>query len=148
MERQMYRKTEYYLYNYYSIKTELKEARENIINAGKREYDISGVGISYHTDPTAMKALKLTSPEMKEKEKWLKVIEVTMKRYMGTRKGKLFEEQYINNSGEKYICNKLDVSRTTYYNWRNEIVNFAMQVAIEENLIKIARILPSSTSGR
>jgi len=140
MERQMYRKTEYYLYNYYSIKTELKEARENIINAGKREYDISGVGISYHTDPTAMKALKLTSPEMKEKEKWLKVIEVTMKRYMGTRKGKLFEEQYINNSGEKYICNKLDVSRTTYYNWRNEIVNFAMQVAIEENLIKISNI--------
>lgn len=141
MERQMYRKTEYYLYNYYSIKTELKEARENIINAGKREYDISGVGISYHTDPTAMKALKLTSPEMKEKEKWLKVIEVTMKRYMGTRKGKLFEEQYINNSGEKYICNKLDVSRTTYYNWRNEIVNFAMQVAIEENLIKISNIV-------
>jgi RinA family phage transcriptional activator len=137
LERQIYKKIEWHLYNYFNLKREVNEAKEEIINAGGRDLTEWGGGISYHSDPTALRAIKLTKPELIEKEKWLKVIESTIKRYQGTEKGQLLQKKYFDELGEKHICQKLHIERATYFRWREEIVTYTAMLALQEGLISI-----------
>jgi len=137
LERQIYKKIEWHLYNYFNLKREVNEAKEEIINAGGRDLTEWGGGISYHSDPTATRAIKLTRPELVEKEKWLKVIEGTIQHYKGTEKGRLLQKKYFDQLGERHICRELHIERTTYYRWREEIVIYAALLAVQYGLIRL-----------
>lgn len=137
LSRQTYKKIEYYLYNYYNIRREVEQEKRDIIEAGGRDILEWGGGISYHSDPTATRAIKLTRPELVEKEKWLKVVEGTIQHFQGTDKGKLLQKKYFDELGERHICQELHIERATYYNWRNEIVLYAALLAAQEGLIKV-----------
>ena len=137
LDRRTYKKIEYYLYNYYKIKREVELKKQDIIESGGRDLTEWGGGISYHSDPTATRAIKLTRPELVEKEKWLKVVEGTIQHYKGTEKGRLLQKKYFDELGEKHICEELYIERATYYNWRNEIVLYAALLAAQEGLIKV-----------
>lgn len=147
LDRETYKKMEYYLYNYFEIKKEVQDHKEDIVNAGRREIDISGSGRSYHADTTAMKALKLVAPEMQKKEKWLEIIEKTLKQYDGTDKGKLLEKKYFDELGELHICNELYISRATYYNWREEILLYMTLLAVQNKLINVNSITREEKTG-
>lgn len=140
LDRKTYKKIEWYLYNYHSLRKELAEERSNIIEAGRNELGEWGGGISYHSDPTAIRAIKLTKPELVEKEKWLKVVEGTMQRFRGTGKGRLLQKKYFEQLGEIQICKELHIERTTYFRWREELVIYTAMLAIQEGLIKLANI--------
>ena len=137
LERQIYKKIEWHLYNYFNLKREVNEAKEEIINAGGRDLTEWGGGISYHSDPTALRAIKLTRPELIEKEKWLKVIENTIQHFKGTEKGRLLQKKYFDELGEKQICRELHIERATYFRWREEIVTYTAMLALQEELINI-----------
>jgi len=137
LDRHIYKKIEWYLYNYYNIRREVEQEKEDIIESGGRDIVEWGGGISYHSDPTANKAVKLTRPDLIEKGKWLKVIEGTIQHFEGTEKGRLLQKKYFNQLGEKHICRELHIERATYYNWRNEIVLYAALLAVQEGLLKV-----------
>lgn len=137
LDRKTYRKIEYYLYHYFEIRREVEQEKEDIIEAGGRDIVEWGGGISYHSDPTASKAIKLVRPDIVEKEKWLKVIENTIQHFKGTEKGRLLQKKYFDELGEKHICEELHIERATYYNWRNEIVFYTALLAAQEGLIKV-----------
>ena len=137
LDRRTYKKIEYYLYNYYKIKREVELKKQDIIESGGRDLTELGGGISYHSDPTATRAIKLTRPELVKKEKWLKVVEGTIQHYKGTEKGRLLKKKYFDELGEKHICEELYIERATYYNWRNEIVFYTALLAAQEGLIKV-----------
>lgn len=136
LERRIYKKIEYYLYHYHQIRKEIEQEKEIIIQSGGRDLTEWGGGISYHSDPTANKAIKLTSPELLEKEKWLKVIEGTIQHFQGTEKGRLLQKKYFDQLGERHICKELHIERTTYYRWREEIVLYTALLAAQYGLIK------------
>jgi len=137
LERRIYKKIEYYLYHYFQIRREVEQEKEDIIESGGRDIVEWGGGISYHSDPTASKAVRLTKPEIIEKEKWLKIIEKTIQHFESTEKGRLLQKKYFDELGEKHICEELYIERATYYNWRNEIVLYAALLAAQEGLIKV-----------
>jgi len=137
LDRKTYRKIEYYLYHYFEIRREVEQEKEDIIEAGGRDIVEWGGGISYHSDPTASKAIKLVRPDIVEKEKWLKVIEGTIQHFQGTEKGRLLQKKYFDQLGERHICQELHIERATYYNWRNEIVLYAALLAVQEGLLKV-----------
>lgn len=137
LPRKTYKQIEWYLYNYYNIRREVAEAKEDIIEAGNRELSEWGGGVSYRSDPTATKAIKLCKKDIVNYEKWLKVIEAVIKHYEGTEKGRLLQKKYFDELGEKHICKELYIERATYYNWRNEIVLYAALLAAQEGLIKV-----------
>jgi len=137
LDRHIYKKIEWYLYNYYNIRREVEQEKGDIIESGGRDIVEWGGGISYHSDPTANKAVKLTRPDLIEKGKWLKVIEGTIQHFEGTEKGRLLQKKYFNQLGEKHICRELHIERATYYNWRNEIVLYAALLAVQEGLLKV-----------
>jgi RinA family phage transcriptional activator len=138
INRKTYKKIEYYLYNYNEIKKEIEQYKEDIALGGGREYGEVGGGQSYHSDPTAIKAIKLTSKRITEDEKWLKIVEQTIRKFKGTTKGILINLKYGKSYGEVKICRELNIERATYYNWRQEIVTYAAFVAAQEGLIKVA----------
>lgn len=138
INRKTYKKIEYYLYNYNEIKKEIEQYKEDIALGGGREYGEVGGGQSYHSDPTAIKAIKLASSKITEDEKWLKIVEQTMKKYKGTAKEFLIKLKCEKSLGEVRICRELNIERATYYNWRNEIVTYAALIAAQEGLIKVA----------
>jgi len=137
LDRKTYRRIEYYLYHYFQIRREVEQEKEDIIESGGRNIVEWGGGISYHSDPTANKAIKLTRPDLIEKEKWLKVIEDTIQHFQGTEKGRLLQKKYFDQLGERHVCEELHIERTTYYRWREEIVIYIAMLAIQEGLIKI-----------
>ncbi|EMT38143.1 Protein of unknown function (DUF1492) [Thermoanaerobacter thermohydrosulfuricus WC1] len=137
LERRIYKKIEYYLYHYHQIRREVEQEKQDIIEAGGRDIVEWGGGVSYHSDPTASKAVKLARPDLIEKEKWLKVIEDTIQHFQGTEKGRLLQKKYFDQLGERHICQELHIERATYYNWRNEIVLYTALLAVQEGLIKV-----------
>lgn len=137
LNKRIYKKIEWYLYNYHNIRREVDQEKQNIIESGGRDLTEWGGGISCHSDPTANKAIKLVRAELVEEEKWLKVIKNTIKHFENTEKGRLLQKKYFDELGEKYICEELHIERATYYNWRNEIVLYTALLGVQEGLIKI-----------
>ena len=133
-----YRKIEYYLYNYDTVKKEVHEKRQDIILQGSQELGQWGGGQSYHNDPTASRAIKLCKKDIVKQEKWLDVVDQVHEHYNGTDKGKLIQMNYIDETPIKDICESLKISRRTFFEWKNEIVTYAALVATQKKLIKIA----------
>lgn len=140
LARQTYKQVEWYLYNYHKIKREVKISKEDIIEGGGRDLAEWGGGISYRSDPTASKAVRLCKEEIVNYERWLKVIEHVIKHYNGTPLGLLLQKRYFDEFGEIQICRELHIERSTYYRWREEIVTYAAMIAVQEGLIKISNI--------
>lgn len=136
LDKRIYKKIEWYLYNYHNLRREVEREKRDIIEAGGRDLAEWGGGISYHSDPTALRAVKLTRPELIEKEKWLKVIENTIQHFKGTEKGRLLQKRYFDQLRERYTCRELHIERTTYYRWREEIVLYTALLAAQYGLIK------------
>jgi hypothetical protein len=122
IDKQTFKKIEYYLYNSDRLKREIEQARTQIIEAGSTEMAGGINGIGYHSDPTAGKALKLSTNRIAEYEKWIKTVEQVRKKYQGTDKAKFIEAKYGKGLSEKEVCRRLFISRTTFFTWRKEIV--------------------------
>ena len=137
IDRKTYKKIEFYFYNYYAIKRELHDRKEDIIEESRSSIGEWGGGISYHSDPTASKAIKLCKDNIVEEEKWVKVVERVIEKYKGTGKGKLLQKKYFDELGEVHICREIHIERATYFSWRTEIILSAAIYAAQEGLLKV-----------
>jgi hypothetical protein len=137
LSKDIYRLIEKQFYNYPRIKRELEKYKREVATSRPAEIGEWGQGRSCHSDPTALKAIKLTTREIRDKEAWLKVIEKVCKHFAGTEKGQFIKLQYFDRLRRNQICEKLFIKRTTYYNWRNSIVYYTALIAQKEDLIDI-----------
>lgn len=140
IDKKIYKEIEWHLYHYFDLRRELKEYREGVLNSSKPLLGCIGGGQSYHSDPTALKAIKLSDPEIEEKQNWINVIEKAIRKYGNTEKGKLLQMQYFDEEGQNYIQEKLHIERRTYFLWRNEIVITIALYAQKYNLIDIEEV--------
>jgi len=138
IDRKTYKKIEFYLYSYRELAEFLEVYKMEIIERGNRELVEWGKGISYRSDPTANRAVKLCKENILETERWLKVVERVKARFKGTPKGELIRLKYELEQSEVFICQALNIERTTYYSWRQEIVLYAALVAAQARLIQVA----------
>ena len=136
IDKQTFKKIEYYLYNSDRLKREIEQTRKQLIEAGNPEM-VGGInGISYHSDPTAGKAIKLSTNRIIEYEKWIKVVEQVRGKYQDTDKAKFIELKYGKGLSEKEVCKQLFISRTTFFTWRKEIVLYTGLVALQNGVLK------------
>ncbi len=141
LDRRLYKIIEWHLYNYDETKRWLEEYKNDIINTSPPELTIGGGGSgqSHHSDPTALKTLKLTKKEVLEKEKWLQVID-KVRQHFTDEKGRLLNMKYEEELGNEHIAMELHIDRATYYRWRNEIVLFTAMLAQKYGLIDIEKL--------
>lgn len=76
------------------------------------------------------KMITSNDPEWKEVKKAVKA------KFKGTEKAKLITLRYEKDMDVIPICRKLHISQTTFYTWREEILNYAMLQAAHKQLIK------------
>ena len=136
LERKTNKTIEYFFYNYFNIRRELQEAREEILE-GSTSFDYESIPAVTNNiaDTTGKKVIELCRYE--EKEKWCTIVEKTLKKFTGTGKDRLIEKKYFEELGEVHICQLINVERATYYNWKNEIIYYAALLAAKDNLIKV-----------
>lgn len=140
LNRKIYKRIEWHLYHYFDLRREVKEYREKILESSTPLFGEIGGGQSHHSDPTALKAIKLTKPEILEKEKWVEIVEKTIQKFKDTEKGKLIQLQYFDEEGPNYIQEVLHIERRTYFMWRNEIVLYMTLLAQKYNIIDIEKV--------
>ena len=137
LDKRTFKKIEYYLYNADKLKREIEQVRKELIEAGKLEMAGGINGIGYHSDPTAVKAIKLSTNRIAEYEKWIKTVEQVRKKYQGTDKAMFLELKYGKGLSEKEACRRLFISRTTFFTWRKEIVLYAGFIAFQNGVLKL-----------
>ena len=140
LDRKTYKEIEWHLYHYFDLRREIREFREKVLNSSTPMFGNVGGGHSYHSDPTALKAIRLSKPELIEKEKWVEVIEKVKMRYANTEKGKLLQMKYFEELAREHICKTLYIDRATYFRWKNEIVLYAALLAQKYHLIDIEKV--------
>ena len=139
LSKEIYSQIEWYFYNYPRIKKGLENYRNEVAAARPVEIGEWGGGRSCHSDPTALKAMKLTTIEIQEKEAWIRVIEKTCQNYAGTEKGRFIGLQYFQTLKRREICEGLYIERRTYYSWKNDIIYYAALLAQKYDLIDIEK---------
>lgn len=134
--RKVFKKIEYHFYHYFDLKHEVEEKEKEIMSL-KSGIPKAPHQKGEHNDATLDAVIKLNNPDLEEKRKWVKVIEKTLKKYKGTDKEKLINKKYFKQLGETHICMSIPIGRTTYFEWRKEIVTYAAFVAQKMGLIEI-----------
>lgn len=69
-------------------------------------------------------------------QQWSTIIEKICDKYEGTEMGKLIHMKYEMRLPEQRIFENLNVEKTTYYVWRNRLVNEITLQAAYQRLIK------------
>lgn len=131
------RKIEWHLYKYNDFKKYIYNMRENIIYTSNNVYGESTSKPNTHSDPTALKAMKLL--EVSEEEQWVNIINKVRKklREENLNLEKFLVKKYFKNYTMIQIMMELNIERTTAYRWREEIILNVAILAIQEGLIKI-----------
>lgn len=135
---------EHFLYNYYNEVRVLRDMKQNIIESSPSQFtEIGGNGISHHSDPTALKGIKLsTNKEIVRREKWLKVVKdlVEDMKEIDKRENKSYtkfiQKKYFDELGENQICDELHIEHTTYHQWKKDILRHGLMLAAAIGLIK------------
>lgn len=76
-----------------------------------------------------------TSPN-KEEQAWSSIIESVYARYEQSELGKLLSMKYDQKIPEQQIFEKLHIEKTTFYVWRNRLINEITLQAAYMQLIK------------
>lgn len=79
---------------------------------------------------------KVKESKVLDDQKWSTIIEGMFKKYEGTEVGKLMQLKYVQKLPEQNIFEMLNVEKTTYYVWRNRLVNEITLQAAYLRLIK------------
>ena len=69
-------------------------------------------------------------------QQWSTIVEQMFAKYEGSEMGKLLHLKYEMMIPEQQIFEKLNVEKTTYYVWRNRLVNEITLQAAYQRLIK------------
>lgn len=143
------RKIEKNLALYKDIKKAIALAREEQLTAGGH----SGGGASTHafvSDPTASTAMKLAEPlkcvyvggwRVDQPEAWVKAIDRVFAD-MGQRlEAQAARRRYIHGEKPEFTMDNMQISRQTYYNWRENFVHLVGIYAAAAGLLNPSEIV-------
>jgi len=146
LDTRTFKKVERYFYLYEKIVQAVEEARDNALYGTSHRDKTGGGGHCFLSDPTANRATTLADPIrrvevdgeiIKRPEDWIKIVEMTRRRYSKTLMGEFIVRRYSRNEDVIKTCNEMAIDRSTYYNWREDIITFAAMACCQAGLMKV-----------
>ena len=129
ISRKNYKTIEWHFYHYQEVKAAAEKEREDILNAANYAAEVSGI----HSTDTSDQ----TGKAVRDNAAWCEVVEETVEKYKKGPIGLLINMLYVEKLGIYRICDSLCIDRSTFYNWKMEIIIYAAMKACEEKLIKV-----------
>jgi DNA-directed RNA polymerase specialized sigma subunit len=134
IDKKLFARIERELYNYHGNIQEINEQRQEIMY-GSPMSDTSSKSEGRISDPTAMKATRLAKVAESEQSRWVNVIHDAIQKMPAEYKF-LIKLKYFDGHGNKMVMDRLHVSQSAYYEWRENIVMGILLLATQRGLIK------------
>ena len=139
--RSIYKTIEYRLHTYELMKTRISEWEASIYSHNKTIAETSSKAEGFYSDPTALTVIKMLNPpnDIKTDMCWVNTIDRAREHFIDCNKSKecLFEFYYGKDKRSvTAILNDLYCEKQTFYNWRDDLVNWIAMRATQHNLIK------------
>ena len=135
LSRKNYKTIEWHFYHYQEVKAAAEKEREDILNAANYAAEASGIHSTATSDQTGKAVIRLEA--VRDNAAWCEVVEATVEKYKKGPIGLLINMLYVEKMSIYRICDSIGIDRSTFYNWRTEIVTYAAMKACEKKLIKV-----------
>lgn len=130
------KKIEHAFYTYPRRKTEIEEKIANMYDSAIcARIDRIGGRADAVANPTECKGVAIADLELDDK--WYRVVEYTIARFADTEKGKMITLRYFERKKERAICDRLYITRSTLFNWADDVCTYAALIAVQMGLEKI-----------
>lgn len=140
----------FYYYDRIRREVEIARAEQGYYQSGGK----TGGGSSNHafiSDPTATIAMRrsqaiakviinaerLDEEVIAQPEKWIVVVEQTLKCFQCSPTGEVLCRRYLRNESIVRTCMELEISDDKYYKLRDDGISYARECAIQLGLIKV-----------
>lgn len=133
-DRRLAREIESHFYGNAMEREEITARESEIAEAGAPRIHESGVRGTELSDPTGEKAARMEE-ELKELKDWNGVVRSTYRRFSGTPQAEFLAMVYTERQSIARVCTQLYLDRSTYFRWREKILDFALIKAVEKGLI-------------
>lgn len=136
LDRRMRRQAERAFYNYPASRKACAEYIADQYTSGLTS-QVGRVGRSSSvSDPTGNKAIKLTDGTVSLL--WCRVVEMTLEHFAKSGKDELIRLRYFKQLNEYTICHeRLYISRKSMFNWVEDILEYAIMLALQYQLIRM-----------
>ncbi len=135
IEKSLFRKVEYELYNYQAHIEELNELRAEILHAGTGKSELRSLVQKFVSDTTGKKGVKLVELMEDDQARWVEVIHDSLRRLPRELK-LLVEYKYFNKMKNETAMLKLHISRSLFYEWREDVIIRIVLLATQRGLAK------------
>lgn len=135
LNRQTVRTIEKHLYNHLEDIRAYDELRQDIAESSCYKLDPTGIrSTGGDNDPTMQKAAQLEK-EASVLKAWIGVVKAVLRKYELTLYADFISMVFFKRLSQIRVCDLLYISRSTFFNWKEEIINYTAMLAFKENLI-------------
>lgn len=134
LDKAIYKKIEYYFYNYKEECEQLEMMEEDII-WGTATGIVNGSRGNQITNKTERSAFKLLDEKQEETKVWLQVVEAVENKFKDTEYENIIKFTYEEQYKLPKILRLTAMEKTAYYDKRNDIIMYAALKATEKGLV-------------
>lgn len=134
--RKLAREIESHFYAHAAERAEIAAREKEIAEACFPRMDETGIKGTDMSDPTARKAARIEE-ELREIKGWAEVVKSTFARFKGTPKEEFLAMVYTERQSIGRVCTHLYLDRSTYFRWRESILDWALIKAVEGGLVRV-----------
>lgn len=133
ISKELFRRIEHELYNYQDNVRKLNERRAEAIYGTPRHEEGRSKGCA--SDPTAMRGIKLAKLDESEQARWLECIHAALEN-MPRELKMLVKLTYFDGFRWWQVAERMHVSRSLYFAWRENAVMHVVLAATQMGLIE------------
>lgn len=133
IDRDLFRRVEFELYNYQANARKLRERQEEILYS--TPYPSEGRSEGSVSDPTMARGLRLARLNESEQAQWVQCIKDALQ-LMPPEYRDLVRYKYVDGLKVEEIADRLHISRAWYFVWRENVVLYIIVLATQRGLIK------------
>lgn len=134
IEKTLFRRVEYELYNYHKHLKEQAERREELLHYTPRPY-AEGNSEGYVSNPSETKGITLAHLTEGEQGQWLEVIHDSFTQLPREMK-MLVKYKYFDGVKNEAVAMKLHISRSLFFEWREDVIIRIVLLATQRGLAK------------